>query len=286
MHLLNKAIALTVAPCRELSTVLSQAESPGLERGSPANGPPAPGPVRVRRQVRQHDYAKALICRFGGVDALSDVELALLRRVVTFARAHGANTQIVAQGEVQQPRILLSGWACQQHVLPNGRRQIIRFLVPGDIVGSIDRPLTTTVTAIVALTPVILADARSLWQAVHVCSETMPAIAAAIRRGLQDEAAELRDQIVRLGVRTAYERLVHLMLELHQRLQAAGLVNGNSFDMRLTQGILADALGTSFVHTNRILQMVRQEGLFTLHSGQVTLEKLDQMRGIVDWQTV
>ena len=77
----------------------------------------------------------------------------------------------------------------------------------------------------------------------------------------------LRDQIVRLGRQTAYERLVHLVLEFHSRLQAIDMVDGNTFSLPLTQEILADALGLSVVHINRTLQQVRRDRLLDMRGG-------------------
>jgi CRP-like cAMP-binding protein len=86
-----------------------------------------------------------------------------------------------------------------------------------------------------------------------------------------------------LGRQTAYERLVHLVLEFYGRLQAIGMVDGDSFALPLTQDILADALGLSVVHINRTLQQVRRDRLLDMRGGQVTLRQLDLMRAMADW---
>ena len=95
----------------------------------------------------------------------------------------------------------------------------------------------------------------------------------------------LRAQVVRLGRQTAYERLLHLVLELHSRLRVIGMVDSDSFLMPLTQEILADALGLSAVHVNRMLQSARQDKLLELRRGRATLLQLDRMRVLTDWST-
>ena len=99
----------------------------------------------------------------------------------------------------------------------------------------------------------------------------------------QADEGNLCDQIVRLGRQTAYERLLHLVLEFHHRLQAVGMVNGYSFAFPLTQEVLADALGLSVVHINRTLQQVRRDRLLDMRGGQVTLRQIDLMRAMADW---
>lgn len=184
---------------------------------------------------------------------------------------------------MQHPRILLTGWACQQHVLRSGHRQIIRFLIPGDLMGSLGHPLQPAVSNVVALNAGTLADARPLVQAACEPNENNKGLAALVQRAVRAEEVGLRDHIVRLGGRTAYERLVHLMLELHFRLYAVGLAETNSFHLPLTQEVLADALGMSFVHTNRTLQQIRRNGLFTMRSGVVTILDMEQMQSVAEW---
>ena len=110
-----------------------------------------------------------------------------------------------------------------------------------------------------------------------------PAWAEAVAAMLHADEINLRDQIVRLGRQTAYERLVHLVLEFHHRLEAIGMVDGDSFSLPLTQEILADALGLSVVHINRTLQQVRRDRLLDMRGGQVTLRQPDLMRAMSDW---
>lgn len=236
------------------------------------------------RSTRQADHSNAVFRYFAAKGNLTDTERDELNRLLHFVRQHTPNTELCTQGEVQQPRILLTGWACQQQVLRTGRRQIIRFLLPGDFIGSLECPLQPAMSAVVALTLGTLADARSLLQAVHEPNETNRGLATLVRSAVRAEEAGLRDHIVRLGGRTAYERVVHLILELHSRLQEVGLAEANSFVMPLTQESIADALGISFVHTNRTLQQVKRDGLFGIRAGLVTIQNLGEMRRIAEWQ--
>ncbi len=226
-----------------------------------------------------------VLMRFGRFARLSGTEVELLRDLPHMARHHPAQTDLCVEGRVQPPAMLLAGWACHQRLLGDGRRQIVRFLLPGDAIGSLSRPQLPASNAALALTPVQVADARPLLRSTDENGVRLTGLGEAIAAAAQADEINLRDQIVRLGRQTAYERLVHLVLEFHDRLQAIGMVEGDSFALPLTQEILADALGLSVVHINRTLQQVRRDRLLDLRSGQVTLRQVDLMRAMADWVT-
>jgi CRP-like cAMP-binding protein len=92
---------------------------------------------------------------------------------------------------------------------------------------------------------------------------------------LVDEAV-LRAWVVNVGRRDAFEAVGHLMCELYVRMKNVGLVTGHSFELPLTQEELADALGLTPVHVNRVLQRMRADDLISLKSG--ALQILDHQR--------
>ncbi|WP_158742214.1 Crp/Fnr family transcriptional regulator [Acidisphaera sp. L21] len=218
-----------------------------------------------------------------GLADLSAEEMDILRENVSLAHSSAIQAELCTEGKVQMPQVLLAGWACYQRLLGDGRRQIVDFLLPGDIIGSptrSDLPLSRTA---IALTQVVTADARPLMQAIDGSGPVMPGLARALHRMAYAEDVRQRDHIVRLGRQTAYERVVHLMLEFHSRLQQIGAVHDDRFALPLTQEVLADALGLSVVHINRTLQQIRRDRLFDMRSGQVTLRQIELMRAMADW---
>ena len=225
----------------------------------------------------------AVMLRLGGLARLSPGETNVLRDLTQAARHHPGQAELCVEGRVQAPLMLLAGWACHQRILGDGRRQIVRFLLPGDAIGSLSRPNLPASSAALALTPVVVADARPITRGTDEHGAPMPGLAEAIAMLSYADEINLRDQVVRLGRQTAYERLVHLVLEFHHRLQAIGMVDGESFSLPLTQEILADALGLSVVHINRTLQQVRRDRLLDMRGGQVTLRQVDLMRAMADW---
>jgi CRP-like cAMP-binding protein len=97
------------------------------------------------------------------------------------------------------------------------------------------------------------------------------------------EETFLSNQVMRLGRQSAYERLIHLLLEFHDRLKAKGAVEDGSFVMPFTQEVLSDALGLSTVHTNRILQQLRRERLIQTHAATVRLVDLVLLAEVADY---
>lgn len=174
--------------------------------------------------------------------------------------------------------IIVSGWACEMRVLPDGRRQIFSILLPGDLVCLRARDNLASV-ALVALTRLEVAETSNDTGPGRLAPET-----AGLVEALHLQCERQLDHIVRLGSLTAGDRVIHLLLELHARLDAIGLVKLDTFRIPLTQEVFASVLGTSVVHINRTLQRLRKQGLITLRSGSVTLHDIDRLASIACYQ--
>lgn len=175
--------------------------------------------------------------------------------------------QVGGRAEEERDRLLVivAGWACELRILPDGRRQIFGFLLPGDIIET-GAACDLGGRGVVALTRLQIVEA-----------EDLGADASAARKRLEEVRASreerLYDHIVRVGRMTARERILHLLLELRDRLDAVGLVRDETFKIPLTQELFADALGLSVVHINRTLRALKQEGCVSIRSGSVTLHE-------------
>ncbi|CAN7437231.1 Crp/Fnr family transcriptional regulator [Phenylobacterium sp. LjRoot225] len=172
--------------------------------------------------------------------------------------------------------VVVSGWLTETQILPDGRRQIFTFLLPGDV-ACVGGSSHAGSRGLVALTNVEIADAAVL--------ETGDRAAASITDAIRQREQRLFDHVVRIGRLTAKERVLNLLLELHDRLDAVGLVKENSFRLPLTQEVFADALGLSVVHINRTLQQLRSEGMLTVGRGMVTLHQLHKLAAVACYQS-
>lgn len=222
----------------------------------------------------------APLVRLRRLAAITEVEAAKLHEGMRRARAVGARRDILLEGEpIVNPTIIVSGWACRTRLLADGRRQILGFLLPGDIIGMCRQPDPVAVSAVSAITPVTICDAPM------VDSERGDrGLAAAYSISAALDEAYLLNHVTRLGRQTAYERLAHLMLEFWERLGQAGIPVGNRFQMPLTQEYLGDTLGLTSVHINRTLQQLRREHMLEAANGFVTLLEPDALAAIADYK--
>ncbi len=235
--------------------------------------------------------AGVVLKRLSALKPLSTGQTHRLEALAERVEAAGAGATLQSEGDGRvRPTFILSGWACRQRLLPDGRRQIFSLLIPGDAIGfyAVSSPISSA--TVVALTKVVLAtldplsggsNASVLLSAATVdpseFAEHMR-LSACLEEGL------LLDHIVRLGRQTAYERTAHLLLELHWRLALIGRANERSFAMPLTQEVFADVLGLSIVHVNRTLQQLRRERLIHMSGSHVIILDMAQLTTIADYQ--
>lgn len=242
---------------------------------------------------RQHPPrgAETALKRLTSLARLSTVEQGLVREVAAETDGFAAGAEIYREGEpIRKPRLVLSGWACRQRMLADGRRQIFGFILPGDLIGlelpagphPAPQPLAQVTT--LALTPVIACDATRLREAALDGRSEHAGLAAAMAAVVRMDQTHLLNHVVRLGRQSAFERAGHLLLELRERLDAAGLVGSREFPLPLTQEVLADALGLSVVHVNRVLQQYRRDGAVVIRSGRASLLKPEELAILTDYR--
>ncbi len=176
---------------------------------------------------------------------------------------------------------VLSGWGFRYKLLENGRRQVLNFLLPGDFVGLQASLLSEMHHSVEALTPMLLCvfERDRLWE----LYQQQPGLAFDLTWIAAREERMLDDHLLSVGQRTGEERAAYLLLFLLQRARSRGLARGGRVTFPLSQPLLADALGLSLVHTNRVLNRFMRRGLIALNKRQITLANLAGLRKIADW---
>ena len=210
--------------------------------------------------------ARKLECYVG----LSEADRLCLAEMITPGRMIAARTDIIHEGD--DPRavnVVLDGWACRYRQFANGRRQIVSLLLPGDTCDPHVFLLDEMDHTIGAITPVLIGHISGT--ALQAARARSPQLDLAFHREALATAAMQREWTVSLGSRPGIERLAHLFCELHARLAAIGLTDGNTCAMPITQNDLGDAMGQTSVHINRTLQELRGMGLLTLRSRRLTI---------------
>ena len=226
-----------------------------------------------------------ILRHLGSIALLSGEERRFLQDSLGPARSQPPRTELCTAGQsTSRPSFLTSGWACRVRLLPDGRRQIFEFLIPGDLVGSSVLPHGPEFLTVVALTRVETTEGNGWNEVLGRASAVLSGLQSACKLLDREREQRLLDQITRLGRQTAYERLAHLLLELHYRMMRVGLADETTLPFPLKQEILAEALGLSVVHLNRTLQMLRRDRIIELKAGVVTFLAPERMRCIADFQ--
>lgn len=214
-----------------------------------------------------------------GPDSFSELET-LSYRMETYRTGE----DIIRVGEtVDHVFVVEQGWAIRYRRLEDGRRQILNFMLPGDC---FDMMAVTSATAdhnVAAATKLTLRrvaakDFLSTIQRNNV-------LATAFWWSVIQEEAILREQIVRVGRRSARERVSHLLLELNRRIAAVEGELKDVIDLPFPQALLGDALGLSVVHISRTLSWLRSEGLISTAPEGIAIRDRARLTQLADFNT-
>lgn len=201
---------------------------------------------------------------------LSSAELSCLADLQSAPVRVKRGKELVHEGQTgQKAYILQSGWACSFKMLPDGGRQIIGFPIPGDCIGLRSVLLRTSDHSFSALTDASVSSVEAS-RMLRLFGD-FPRLAAAILWATSRDEAMIVEHLVSIGRRTAIERTAHFFLELSERLRLVGLAADNEFFCPLNQYVLADALGLSAIHVNRVLRQLRERRLLSLKRGKVVI---------------
>jgi CRP-like cAMP-binding protein len=191
--------------------------------------------------------------------------------------------QLIHEGQTgQKAFVLQSGWACSYKDLPSGRRQIISFPIAGDCVGLRSVLLKTADHSFSALTDAVVSPVEGT----HIlkCVSDFPRLGVALLWAASRDEAMVVEHLVNIGRRSAIERTAHFFMELAERLSLVGLATEAEFECPLSQFVLADALGLTAIHVNRVLRLLRERDLLTLRKGRVRIHDLNALRKLSGFQ--
>lgn len=161
------------------------------------------------------------------------------------------------QGEANEHLYtVLNGWAFRYKMLDDGRRQILNYALPADMVGLQGTLMHEMEHAVEALTPLTLCVFPR--GKLYDLYSRFPSLAFDITWLAAREEQLIDEQLVSLGRRSALERTAFLLLHLFARADEAGLVKEGAIQFPFTQQHLADTLGMSLVHTNKTLRRLLQ----------------------------
>ncbi len=195
------------------------------------------------------------------LDAIIDGELAIRKR----------RDLIVDGYEYRKLCFVSDGYAVRYKLLRNGKRQILNVVLPGDIVGVPSSFYARAVYSVTAISDVRM-QVCPLDAYVQLCYRR-PQFGLALTWIVVQEATTYAEHVIDVGRRTPVERLSHFLLELHARLKAVGRAEAKSFTLPFSQEVIADVLGLSVPHLNRMMQQLRAEKLIA--NSKRTVEFID-----------
>src|SRR5262249_15770145 len=175
-----------------------------------------------------------------------------------------------------------NGWLLRYKILRTGSRQIIDFILPGQIFGLQACLFPNSLYFVATITESSLSIIP--FEMIDDVFERSPRLARALFWSATCEAAIGGEHLIDGARRSAYERISHLLLELFIRLNGAGLTQDMSFEIPLTQELIGDAVGLTTVHVNRTMRSLREDKLIAIDGKRVTILDFEGLSLICDFE--
>ena len=237
-----------------------------LDRRAAGQAQPDTGPLSISAAACGHCGARdQSVCRNVG-------RKDLLRLFPCGVRTQDrpAGTTLFHQGEpFDFVLILRSGWVVTYKVFEDGQRQIIRFALPGDLIGFEGDAVSGMAYGAEAITNVTVCGVKRS-RFLRVCAES-PQLAMNFANTLARETLSAWNHVAALGQQGALGRVANLLLDLHRRVVSRGGANGAAVHLPISQIHIGDATGLTSVHVCRTLKQMRQDGLLEFRKERLVL---------------
>ena len=227
-------------------------------------------------------FPSMLVRKLQASNRLNDDDIAAIERLPITVKHVAAHESIIREGEkTEQCCLLLDGFACRSKTTDEGKRQILSIHIAGDMPDLQSLHLEIMDHDITTLSKCAVGFASH--QSIRDLTHERPRVADALWRETLVDASVFREWIVNVGRRSASKRMAHLIAELRARLSVLGLSTADTFELPMTQIDLADALGLTPVHVNRVVQELRRSGLIKLSKHVVSLADAERLMQLGDF---
>ncbi|WP_449395027.1 Crp/Fnr family transcriptional regulator [Devosia riboflavina] len=225
-------------------------------------------------------------CPLRGLPSFRNFTDQELRFVSSFKRGElvaEAGSTILSEGS-HSPHLytVLSGWAFRFKTLQDGRRQILNYLLPGDLLGLQGSMMGEMEHSVEALTSMVLCVFQR--DKLDSLFEGYPGLGFDVTWIAAQEERMLDEHLLSLGRRTAVERAAYLLAFLHSRGEALGRMSDKPLHIPVTQQHVADTLGLSIVHTNKTLRKLAEKGLIQWLDRSCEIVDAEGLRDLADWE--
>jgi len=216
----------------------------------------------------------ALVRKLEGYTPLDSEDKRLLNSIIRDKRQVQAHTDLASEDEKPTSvHLVLEGFSCRYKFTAEGNRQIMAYLLPGDFCDMHVMVLKQMDHSIATISPCTIVD---IPRENILALLQRPTLSLALWCAALVDAAVLREWLVNVGQRKAGQRLAHVLCELLLRLRIVGLAE-NSYELPLSQKDLADTIGVSNVHLNRVLQELRREKLISWKDEVLAIPDIDRL---------
>ena len=208
---------------------------------------------------------------------LSDEEKEFLARAPSHVRDYRDHQDIVREGDTpSESCVVVEGLAFRFRILPDGKRQIFSFHLPGDfcdlhsfLLKRMDHGIAAAARCKIMTVP---------HHTLQEITDRYPRLTRALMWDVAMDGAIFREWMVGMGRRSAYHQIGHFLCELLVRLNTVGLGENDSYELLVTQADLGDALGLSTVNVNRVLQELRSDGLIVTNGKMLTIPDFKRLK--------
>lgn len=208
-----------------------------------------------------------------------------LKFIDTFKKGELASESgalILAEGaHSAQLFTLLSGWAFRYKTLADGRRQILNYVLPGDLIGLQGSVMGEMEHSVEALTQVVLCVFQR--DNLPELFRNHPGLGFDVTWLAAREERMLDENLLSLGRRSALERAAYLIAFVHQRALSVAVTHKENAMIPITQIHVADTLGLSIVHTNKTLKKLADRKLIKWHERACEVLDLDGLMAVAQW---
>lgn len=174
--------------------------------------------------------------------------------------------------------MLCGGWGFRFFQLPDGRKQILNFLLPGDLFSATSVFEKRFHFSVKALTGVQISGMRRT--EVQARLDFNPNVLTSLAKTLIAESEATDRMLTALGQYSAEERVAYLLLHLTQRIAARSVIRDQRYPFPLRQQHIADAVGLTPVHVSRVLRLFRERGIVELSHGTLQIFNLPELEHI------
>jgi CRP-like cAMP-binding protein len=227
-------------------------------------------------------HLAALVTKLMVSNVLDEGDIQAIQNLPTRSRVLGARKVIVAEGDRPRECCLIGeGFAFRSKSTSDGARQILSLHIPGEIpdleslhLRRMDHDLVTLTRCELEFVP---------HEAMRALTRARPNVMGLFWRETLVDSAVFREWVVNVGQRSATARIAHVLIELFHRLKAIGRARDDVFEFPITQTELADCVGLSSVHVNRVLQDLRKQGLIRVNRSEFQLLRPRELKEIAEF---